>query len=131
MPKKDNDHGGFEAVPAVIVADERSQLGRRLGVAAIALLILFFVISIYIQSKINGAALVKAETNRADIANELAVVNKTLEDQLKIDIDLEHIILEQNKALVAHGLPPIIVAPGSTLLVVPLAPTSSPTPHVR
>lgn len=129
MVKSQKDHGGFEAVPAVIIADGRSQLGRRLGIGAVSLLALFFLMASYIQSSRNGEALVKAETARSEIAKDLVAVNQNLENQLQLTLELQRVILAQNKALVAAGLPPIVVAPGSTVFVVPPS-GSSPSYHI-
>lgn len=126
--KKQRDPG-FEAVPAVIVADQRTTLGKRLGVSALALLFLFFVISGYIQSARNGAELDKASDENRRLANSLEQVTSTLEDQSKLVIRLQAAIQAQNIALREAGIDPLsILSDEEATLIPPDAVIVTPSP---
>lgn len=111
--KKDpnEDHYGFEAVPAYVVADRRDKLGKRLGTFALAILILMFTINGYIQSSQNGEELDQARKDRAALTE---AVRRTIEQQKEdrdIILTFGAIIREQNRRLIEAGLDPVETDP--------------------
>jgi hypothetical protein len=50
LRRREEDHHGFEAVPAYIVADRTDKISKRIGYFGMGLLLLLFSIGGYIQS---------------------------------------------------------------------------------
>lgn len=121
----------LDPVPATIVADSRRLLGRRLGIFALALLLLFFVINAYIQSVRNGEALQRASKDRSSLVKSIERNSKTLEAQTTLIKQLQTAIRIQNKLLRDAGIKTVPV-PGenTTNNIFPTPqPTPGPTPE--
>lgn len=105
MPSRKEVEDSFEAVPAYIVADKRDKFGRRLGRAAFVLLLLFFVISSYVQSAKNGAELDESRRQRQTLIVSQERISITLQGQGELIVALQDVITRQNNALRNAGLP--------------------------
>lgn len=136
-PEKDRRKGPIEAtvvgasanasaIPALVVGDKRDFFGKRLGAFALALLILFFVVSGYIQSARNGVLLERASRDRSDLISSLEAATTTIEQQSVDLADLRRALSEQNKLLRDAGLPTVNITDGEPRQIP--APQPSPTP---
>lgn len=125
--RKRNDHG-FEAVPAVIVADQTDKLGKRLGLLGVWLLILFFAISASVQSAKNSKMLERADKDRSSLVTSISVLTSTVGAQTQTIKDLKTAIQAQNKLLKDAGINPIVI-PGDNATVI-IGPTPSPRPGI-
>lgn len=105
MKSRKEVDASFEAVPAYIVADKREKLGKRLGIAAICLLVLFFTISSYVQSSANGRELERSSQQRGKLVDATNRVASTIEGQTILIVQLQKTIAKQNEALAKAGLP--------------------------
>lgn len=139
FPKFWDHNRGFEAVPAVVVADQTDKLGKRLAMLAFAVLLLFFSINGYIQSAKNGKSLKAtegrlsaAEKNQTELIKSLGQVTATLETQTSIVRQLRIVVQEQNNILRAAGLTPVDVpADEKSMPQVKPSPNPTSTPRVR
>lgn len=105
-PLKKEDKG-FEAFPAVVVADKTDHLGKRLGKFALWLLVLFFAIDASIQSARNGRLLESSARERGQLINSTERMSRTLDQQSKLIIQLQDAIRKQNDMLREAGLDPV------------------------
>lgn len=109
-----------EPIKAVVVGDNRRRLGKRLGAGAIALLLLFFGISSYIQSARNGRLLERAAVDRSALVNTVDSLTMTVHEQsgvlgsqTALIRQLQQAVRTQNQTLREAGLITIRV-PGET-----------------
>lgn len=116
-----------EALPmeSVIVGDKRRLLGRRLGIFAFAILILFFLVNGYIQAAKNGHDLNQA---RKDNHKLISIVK----NQGDLIIQLQNAIRAQNKVLRENHIQVVPVPEGGSDTTTNhntyIYPTPSPTP---
>lgn len=103
----------LDPVPAVIVSDKRNLLGRRLSILAVALLLLFFSISGYIQSANNGNLLHRAAVDRSLL---ISIIHAQSGDIQR----LQKAFSKQNKELKKAGFKVVVLPPVSQ--------TEQPTP---
>jgi hypothetical protein len=103
-------------IPAVVVEDKRDTLGKRLAFVGLGLLVLFFLISSYIQSSQNGKQLDQAQKSNQKLTTSLSQISDTLDAQTALNKQLQTALKAQNKALREAGLPTVKVptVPGST-----------------
>lgn len=101
-----------EPVESVIVGDNRRTLGKRLGVFALALLLLFFAVNGYIQSSKNGNKLRQAEKAREQLEEDVHDLSDTGVALIKLNKQLQDAIRRQNKLLKEAGFEPIFVPTG-------------------
>lgn len=120
---------GYEAVPAVVVADKTDKLGKRLAQLAFGLLILFFAINGYIQSAQNEKKLDDAETNTSQLVESLDRVTKTLDQQSKLILELQDAVRAQNQTLRDAGLKTLPVPGEMTLPSASSDPVEQPSPN--
>lgn len=106
---------GYEAVPAVVVADKTDKLGKRLAQLAFGLLLLFFTVNGYIQGAQNGRQLDQADKDRAQLVSSLERATTTLEQQSKLILQLQAAVRAQNQTLRDAGLTTLAV-PGEMTL---------------
>lgn len=121
--RRPKDPKGFEAFPAVLVADQTNKFGKRLGQLALGLMILFFVISSYVQSAKNGRLLDASDEDRRKLIISTERMSKTLNEQTMLIIQLQDAVNAQNKALRDAGIAQVPV-PKSTIYI-PRSYTSS------
>lgn len=105
------DLPGFEALPAVVVADTRSKMGLRLGSFALVLLVFFFAVSSYIQSANNGEALERASRDRSRLSEAIQQALDQQAEDRTIILTFGAIIAEQNRRLTEAGLDPVEIMP--------------------
>lgn len=117
-----------EPFESIVVGDTRSKLGRRLGIFALALLLLFFAISGYIQSSQNGRLLERAARDRSHLVDSVAALsegarNQTAlikkfqaanNEQTLLILELEALLRKQNRILKRAGLEQVDI-PGDDL----------------
>lgn len=101
-----------EPVEAIVVGDDRRQLGKRLGMFALALLLLFFSINGYIQSAKNGRKLSQAEKERTELVESIKNISETTSAQTRLIKNLQRAIHTQNILLVEAGLEPVVIPTG-------------------
>lgn len=99
----DVDHK-VEPIDAVVVADKRNTLGRRLGAFALVLLVLFFTINGYIQSAKNGDKATKANHKIDKLIDINHNLSKTVAGQTELIKELQDSQRKQNHILAKHGL---------------------------
>lgn len=121
---------GFEAFPAVVVADKTDKVGKRLAWLGVGLLILFFATSTYVQSAKNGGKLDAADSQRRKLIESIDRLTRKLDNQDKTIHQLQTAINIQNGRLLAAGLPTVPL-PGQTASPVTPRPTSHPTTKPR
>lgn len=108
----DVDHK-VEPIDAVVVGDKRSSFGRRLGLFALALLVLFFTINGYIQSAKNGEKATRANHKIDKLIDIDHNLSKTIADQTDLIRALQASQRKQNHILANHGLKTVII-PGDS-----------------
>lgn len=130
-----------EPIKSVVVGDARRNFGKRLGLMAIALLLLFFTISSYIQSSQNGRLLHRAAVDRSRLIltiHHLARSNVTQTHEIG---QLQKAIRAQNRELREAGFKVVHIPvdhsssspsepPSSSSKPTP-QPTSAPSPTPR
>lgn len=102
----------IEPIESIVVGDNRNTLGKRLGLFAVALLLLFFAISSYIQSAKNGSLLHRAAVDRSNLI-------RTIDSQTKLIKQLQTAIRIQNKELKKAGFKTVRI-PGSNHTTQPI-----------
>lgn len=100
-------------LPATVVENKSVTTTQKISVLGVVLLLLFFVASGYIQSAKNGEALRQAEEERRQVVTSLSEVTRALDVQSKLTQQLQDAVREQNEALKAAGISPVVV-PGET-----------------
>jgi hypothetical protein len=128
--RRRKDPKGFEAFPAVIVADQTNKLGKRLGQLAIGLLILFFVISSYIQAARNGKLLEGSDNDRRQLITSVERQSRTLDEQTSQILELQKAVAAQNEALREAGIAQVPV-PGKPVYTSRPRAKTSPSPIAR
>lgn len=93
----------LEPVESIVVGDKRQNLGKRLGIFASVLLLLFFVINGYIQSSQNGRLLKRAAEDRSDLVNSIAKLSRSNDAQRQEIKQLQEAIRIQNQELHEAG----------------------------
>lgn len=119
------DRHGFEAVPAVVVADQTDKRGKRLGLLAIGLLVLFFSANGYIQSAKNGKELHESRSERKQLISAIQQISVALNQQTELVRRLQAAVRNQNAALRKVGIDPIPVPGLDTPMSTP-APSAEP-----
>lgn len=102
-PLKREDKG-YEAFPAVVIADKTDHLGKRLGQFALWILVLFFTIGSMVQSARNARLLEGSSKDRSDLIQSMDRVTRTLDAQSDLIIKLQDAIRQQNDTLRKAGL---------------------------
>lgn len=97
------EHHHEEPIESVVVGDKRNTLGRRLGLLAIALLLLFFAISSYIQSAQNGRQLNRAAADRSKLIHSISDLTNSNRQQSRFIRQLQKAIRDQNALLRTAG----------------------------
>lgn len=92
---------------AHIVGDKRKKMGRRLGIFGMAILLLFFAISAYIQSAQNGRLLRRAAEDRSSLVQSVTSLSSTVDTQTRLIKRLQNAIREQNELLEEAGIPTV------------------------
>lgn len=120
----------LDPVPAEIVSDKRDTLGKRLGLAALAILILFFAINGYIQSAKNGRLLRTANQDRHALVKSVSKLTASNKRQSDLVKQLQDAVRAQNKLLRQVGSDTVLV-PGETNIFVQEGDNSRETPRSR
>ncbi len=103
---------GAKPIPANVVEDSTDKLGKRLAFIGLALLLIFFAASAYIQSARNSQALEDAQKQRQEVIDSLARLSTAFEAQTTLTKQLQEAIRRQNQALENAGIEQVPV-PGA------------------
>lgn len=129
MNRTRKEEKGFEAFPAVVVADNTNKRGKRLAQLGVGLLVLFFAVSSYVQAARNGALLEDANRDRSNLITSTERITRTLDQQTQQIMQLQAAIRAQNDALRKAGIKTVPV-PGVTTRPEPTS-TETPTAFPR
>lgn len=104
--------GAPEPVESVIVGDKRPTFGKRLGIFALILLVLFFAINGYIQSAKNGRELKKAQKAQEDLIEDVHDLSEVGVSLVRNNVQLQEALRKQNQILKDAGFATVIIPRG-------------------